>query len=475
MVRRTPKHVRGVLFYSSPHRYRPPVWTVAYRPIVYMDDSIRRNLRRFDDSDDEVAAIMIAIDNRHMKRVRRRRKRHGGSRPGKAPNKKRNFAQRWQRFQELYFVQRPVFGAETFRRRFRMRRALFERIAKQVCAGNTFFQHRRDAAGKLGIHPYMKVIAAFRVLCYGCSADSLDENLEISEAVVNRCVDEFCASIIEIYGDHYLRAPTEDDIARLLRENEERGFPGMMGSIDCMKWVWQNCPTAWRGAFRGKEKKPTVVLEAVASRDLHIWHAFIGMPGASNDINVLDASPLMSEYLDKDMPHFSYNVNGIEYEFVYWLADGIYPEWRCFVKTISAPIGDVEKYFAKAQEALRKDVERAFGVLQARFAIVARPSRRWKLDDVARTMRCCIILHNMIVEDDKLSGRATSFSSYQVSHGRNPEPHIAEFERLDVHEWDDVSQLEKYKDVQSSVEHFRLKKDLMQHLWSQRSRLHFKE
>jgi hypothetical protein len=34
----------------------------------------------------------------------------------------------------------------------------------------------------------------------------------------------------------YLRRPTEDDIRRLLQVGEARGFPGMLGSVDCMHW-----------------------------------------------------------------------------------------------------------------------------------------------------------------------------------------------------------------------------------------------
>jgi hypothetical protein len=40
------------------------------------------------------------------------------------------------------------------------------------------------------------------------------------------------------------------------------------------------------------------------------------------------------------------------------------------VKTILFLQGHKRKHFAVAQELARKDVERAFGVLQARFAIV---------------------------------------------------------------------------------------------------------
>jgi hypothetical protein len=47
----------------------------------------------------------------------------------------------------------------------------------------------------------------------------------------------------------------------------------------------------------------------------------------------------------------------------YYLADGIYPQWSTFVKTISAPLEAKKKHVAKVQEACRKDVECAFGIL----------------------------------------------------------------------------------------------------------------
>jgi hypothetical protein len=65
-----------------------------------------------------------------------------------------------------------------------------------------------------------------------------------------------------------LQKPNEEDAAKLLAVAEERGFPGMMGSLDCMHWCWKNFPVADHGSYTGKEKEPTVVLEAVVLYDL---------------------------------------------------------------------------------------------------------------------------------------------------------------------------------------------------------------
>ncbi|XP_024982941.1 uncharacterized protein LOC112519177 [Cynara cardunculus var. scolymus] len=84
----------------------------------------------------------------------------------------------------------------------------------------------------------------------------------------------------------------------------------------------------------------------------------------------------------------------------YYLTDGIYPSWIALVKSVTSPQMRKHKLFAQVQEACRKDVERAFGVLQARFfAFIRRPCLVW--DIMGRIMINCIIMHNMIVEDKR--------------------------------------------------------------------------
>uniref|UniRef100_A0A0D3D7Y3 Uncharacterized protein n=1 Tax=Brassica oleracea var. oleracea TaxID=109376 RepID=A0A0D3D7Y3_BRAOL len=99
--------------------------------------------------------------------------------------------------------------------------------------------------------------------------------------------------------NEYLRRPTPEDLQRLLDVGEVRGFPGMIGSIDCMHWKWKNCPTAWKGTL--------------------------------NDINVFDRSPVFDDILQGRTPKVKFKANNHTYRMTYYLTDGIYPNWATFI------------------------------------------------------------------------------------------------------------------------------------------------
>ena len=51
------------------------------------------------------------------------------------------------------------------------------------------------------------------------------------------------------------------------------------------------------------------------------------------------------------------------------------------------------------QEGARKDVERAFGVLQARWEILRNTCRQWEIEAMTDIIQTCVIMHNMIIQD----------------------------------------------------------------------------
>ncbi|GJR66785.1 ALP1-like protein [Tanacetum coccineum] len=136
----------------------------------------------------------------------------------------------------------------------------------------------------------------------------------------------------------------------------------------CTDWEWFGCPYAFKAQYvrRDHGSNPFILLEVVASQDLWIWHAFFGVAGSNNDINVLYQSPIFNDLKTGRAHEIPFVANGVTYPSGYYLVDGIYPELTPLVKTIPEPADDDHKriLFKQKQESARKDVERAFGVLK---------------------------------------------------------------------------------------------------------------
>ncbi|XP_042472420.1 uncharacterized protein LOC122055094 [Zingiber officinale] len=150
---------------------------------------------------------------------------------------RRNRETGYERLVNDYFSINLVYHDEIFRRRFRMRRELFFHILNALENHSAFFQHRDDVVQRKGLSPLQKCIAVIRRLAYEVLTDHLDEYLHMGESTVIRCLFKFCKYVVEIFGDRYLRRSNTDDVQHLLQMHDERhGFPGMLGSLDCMHW-----------------------------------------------------------------------------------------------------------------------------------------------------------------------------------------------------------------------------------------------
>ena len=77
------------------------------------------------------------------------------------------------------------------------------------------------------------------MLSYGVATDYVDEYVRIGESIAIESLTKFVKAIVSIFSEKNIRSPNQYDIHRLLKEGESRGFPGMLGSIDCMHCKWK--------------------------------------------------------------------------------------------------------------------------------------------------------------------------------------------------------------------------------------------
>uniref|UniRef100_A0A0D3BIW0 DDE Tnp4 domain-containing protein n=1 Tax=Brassica oleracea var. oleracea TaxID=109376 RepID=A0A0D3BIW0_BRAOL len=175
-----------------------------------------------------------------------------------------------------------------------------------------------------------------------------------------------------------------------------------------------------------------------------------------NDLNILDRSPVFDDIINGIAPEVNFYVNGHTYHLAYYLTDGIYPDWATFIQSIRLPQTEKHSLFAKKQESVRKDVERAFGVLQVIFVVVRNPSNLWDKHKIRNIMRACIILHNMIVEDERASRTQYVVPGFQES----------DMLRFSVNMPSPVGNtIDRRTSVRNIQTHHNLKYDLIENIW----------
>lgn len=234
---------------------------------------------------------------------------------------------------------------------------------------------------------HSKVLNVLKIARFGTSMLAFEDYFQISESSVRiafRCLFEAIASDDGIRAE-FLRPMDRASAERVTEMHFQKyGVRGLAFPLDCMHVAWKNGPMVWHGQFKnGKNKVPTIVLEAGADSNLWFWHASFGFPGTLNDLTIWARSPLLEslesghwiKYVD---PLQSFSNGNDDFTHLSFLVDGIYPELAHFVRTIALPVNEEESAYAKWQAA-RKNIERAFGVLQSKWRVLR---RKFELHDM---------------------------------------------------------------------------------------------
>ncbi|XP_070676334.1 uncharacterized protein [Malus domestica] len=123
-----------------------------------------------------------------------------------------------------YFNPNSVYTKENFKRHFRMRRYVFQRLLRDVQQVNPYFQQKQDKAGRPGFSPHQKVIVALGMMANGSLTYSMDETHGMSESTCLDTLEQLCDTIVHVYKDEYLCESNQEDLNRLLHKLETVGF-----------------------------------------------------------------------------------------------------------------------------------------------------------------------------------------------------------------------------------------------------------
>ncbi|KAF6170224.1 hypothetical protein GIB67_038757, partial [Kingdonia uniflora] len=115
-----------------------------------------------------------------------------------------------------------------------------------------------------------------------------------------------------------------------------------------------NCLTGWAGQYTGYKKISTVILEAITSQDIWIWHVFFGVPCSNSDVNVLHQGWLFNNLSNGVVSPCNYNIGTVPHTIGNYLADGVYPKWQTLIQIIRNSSNNAERHILRCKKHVGK-------------------------------------------------------------------------------------------------------------------------
>ena len=206
----------------------------------------------------------------------------------------------------LYCINRDFLGPEPlfvddFASYFRVSRSRFEKIMQDVGRSHVAsFYTAKCPTGRPLSTMEARLMLPLKTLSYGVAMHTFCDYFQMSRNLAIECCRKFDAAITSLYQEEWMRCPSKDDMTSIVNLHRHvHGVPGLLGSLDCSQTFWKNCPKGWQGTYKtGKEKKPSIVLEAICDYHCFFWHTTYGYAGSLNDDNVMYLSPFLQRLVD---------------------------------------------------------------------------------------------------------------------------------------------------------------------------------
>ncbi|CAB4017612.1 Hypothetical predicted protein [Paramuricea clavata] len=291
-----------------------------------------------------------------------------------------------------------IFGddcqAGYWKEHFRMRKETFLRlvdfVTPEIAKEDTIF---RDA-----IPPHKRVAIALWRLAVGSSFRAIAAHFDVGKSTCVKITKEFCQALNKL-SRHYIKFPTScDETTRALALfQDDCKFPHAVGSIDGTH-IEIIAPEEPFDYF-DRHHRYSVILQGVVGKNLTFLDTAIGYPGSMHDARVLRSSDIFQKAQNGDiLTEPLASINGVQVRPLL-LGDGAYPLLPWLIKPYpnGAILNCSQRRFNKTLSSARSIVERAFGILKARWRILLKRLDN-RFENISEVILSCCILHNFCQE-----------------------------------------------------------------------------
>ena len=193
----------------------------------------------------------------------------------------------WAIFMRDPDIRDPTSAAgKLFRRRFRVPYPLYQRLY-QMCL-EIGFEEKKDAAGRPGVPLQLKLLGVLRVLGRATCFDGISELTLADEETHRVFFHEFCQKFARKFYSEYVYPPTSmEEMKKVSSVYERLGFPGCIGSVDCVHIPWDRAPAGLFNVCKGKEGYPTLAWECTVDHHLKVRAVTQSHYGSHNDKTIV--------------------------------------------------------------------------------------------------------------------------------------------------------------------------------------------
>ena len=214
--------------------------------------------------------------------------------------------------------------------------------------------------------------------------------------VVKRYVALIAHVFAHLLKDEHIRWPTKEEQLKTSDHwLQHTGFPGAIGAVDGTHIKILDLPTVdWTAKWRCYKGFHSTNVQALVDEDLRWRWVGVGCPGGTHDSGAFKQFPVATDRAAYPIHHTCHMLGDPAFELSTWL---LVPH--------SGRLQHEQQQFNTLHSAARMSVERAFGVMKARFPRLeglkvgraAEDIRTW--DIVWDSILACFVLHNMLLDD----------------------------------------------------------------------------